>query len=200
MNAHHKGGGGQYLAGLWAGDIFRGLLWCVRLAHWRGGFSALSWSWAKFQAITIKHIWPANATVHAELVDYTCVPINPEDPFGLCQQNGGLIIKSSLLRLEPHEWAFSTSRGSIESMSDITVKLNTESGDKTEFRIRYYLDYIGGVDPGDIYALKITGRVSLLLQHDDARKKYIRIGLIIVAKPDAYKWKPGLGRSTVEII
>ncbi|RYP74907.1 hypothetical protein DL771_002691 [Monosporascus sp. 5C6A] len=179
----------KYLAGLWAHDIHRGLLWRADPACEIPSqqYVAPSWSWANAGG-KVKHIWPPNATVHAETIDYHVDSQFPNDSFHGAR-NGHIIIRSSLLRLEVAERAFdyfSTWTG------DITINAHTESFATMDLRIRYFLDNIV-VNNESIYGLQITQRVGLLLSRGDNGYCYRRVGVMVVAKPDAHKWKPEVG-------
>ncbi|KAK3939974.1 hypothetical protein QBC46DRAFT_436246 [Diplogelasinospora grovesii] len=155
----------------------------------------LSWSWANTLE-KVKHVWPANATVQAKVIDYQA-QTNP--PWSSLNR-GYIIIRGAFAALEPVG-------GPLSSWTD-DIEVNVRAGGDyiTKLRIRYFLDYDYGYDdPGGsrlpvIYGLKITRRVALLLTHHyPGSDKMERVGLMIIAKPDAHKWGTDIGQREVTI-
>ncbi|KAK4216294.1 hypothetical protein QBC37DRAFT_471531 [Rhypophila decipiens] len=200
---------GQYLAGLWSGDLFRGLWWRAQDASipWEWTYVAPSWSWASRNG-KVKHVWPPNATVCAEALDFY-INTPGADPLGLVD-GGFIVIRGSLVQFQGVKGALADWAG------EVTVNIRDEKGYAAGVRLYYYLDHFGrdavldssfsvddldssfSVDDLDssssvdfatdnLYGLKITRRVALLLKKL-GQGIYIRVGLVIVAKPDTQKW------------
>ncbi|KAM7216896.1 hypothetical protein V8F06_007765 [Rhypophila decipiens] len=186
---------GQYLAGLWSEDLFRGLLWRAHDARTAPPtYQVPSWSWASVNG-KVKHVWPLNATVFAEALEY-CINTPGADPFD--QLDGGFIlIRGSLVQFQGVNGALAAWAG------EVTVNIYAEKGYAAGVRVYYYLDHPGYVNfkIDDLYGLKITRRVALLLEkaHQDDHVTR-RVGLMIVAKPDTQKWASVYRQCDVKIV
>jgi hypothetical protein len=178
---------GHYLAGLWAGDLFRGLLWRAQdERHRPSDWLAPSWSWAKGTG-KVKHVWPTNGSVVAKAFESSVKPLG-HNPWGRVQA-GHILIQSALVDIEPVNGALTAWKGDIE------VNVLLEEGCTAVVRIRYFFDHISPFDDADtsgqcdMYAFKITRRVALLLKRANFTPSVMeRVGLMIVAKPDTRKW------------
>lgn len=166
---------GQYLAGLWSEDLFRGLLWRANDVRSRSTFHiAPSWSWASGSGL-VKHVWPRNASVVAEVVHATTDDHYPDLAY--------IVVRGQLVEIK---LMFELAAGWT---GDITLQARTRDESYTSVRVRYFLDDARAFEQGRIYFLKITHRVALLLARTDSdRSEMERYGLVIVAKPDTQKW------------
>lgn len=204
-----RGECGEYMAGLWAGDAFRGLLWQVqdlRVGRSRGqpliddnvidDDDAPTWSWASCHG-KIKHIWPLNASVCAEVLGYGCRRYI-DGRWG--SVSGGYIkMQGSLVEIVFVDGVFA------HRVDDIEVDIRAGDGhaNTKRLRIRYFLDRFDS-DVHRIprlYAFKITRRVALLVYGSpDTGGETKRIGLMIVAKPDTQDWASVSRQCEVKIV
>lgn len=190
----------NYITGLWGSDILRGLLWRAEEAAKERDMDVPSYSWATVSG-GVKHMWPSNATLCAEVLE-TCVSLlQMVDPyFPIVWKGSSLIIRSTLIRIEA-----ATGGASDLQVEDIKIK-GPEEG--KELRIRYFLDFSGdgGLPKMNLYALKITRRIALLLRLagtsriQNARRHsgkgnglkglfMERVGIMVVAKADTRAWE-----------
>lgn len=166
---------GEYMAGLWSNDLFRGLLWRTQdeSYHRNGSDGAPSWSWAKGTGGVV-HLWPLDANIVARVfdphelnfVDQLNYPTMSRFGRGLFGEPYYITIQSTLASVEPVEGSFS------QRTCDLRVKVQAEEGVTSTMRTRYFLDRQLEKDE-KLYALKITRRVALLL----TERRYITYGL-----------------------
>lgn len=193
---HHCG---EFIAGLWSNDLFRGLLWRAEedREYWPTDpqyYVVPSWSWAACPG-RVKHVWPLDATPLASIQK---LPVNPK----LRYQNrgsadGSLILRGLLVGIKPVGRTWGAWNGGIE------VDILDESEHKGNLMIRYTLDNFNpeATREARLYGIRITCRIGLLLvDSGQGNGTMERVGLFIVAKPDTLKWTTLTGERDVTII
>lgn len=154
---------GGYLHGIWATDIFRGLLWHAdppTEARFQDWFP--SWSWASINC-RVKHIWPKTAT---PLATVTRLPTeyrldSSMRPFRCVSNEKYLIIclEGALVHVDVDDDA------SVEYMPDVIPGSTSDST--------------------SLYGLMVIRRVGLVARKvdgPDGLEAYARVGLFIVTE------------------
>lgn len=190
---------GQYLAGLWLSDIYRGLLWCAdpatpsRPAEW----VAPSWSWASVTG-KVRHIWPEKATLKAKVVACS-TSLQTQWLYGNVV-NASVTIEGKLVSLRVPD-------NTLRTWTDAIVVRIFTGEDEEQARtmhIKYFLDTTSVLtEPsiiGALYALRIIRRVGLLLRKVESSHTYARVGLFIISKYDADSWVGDVPQSQVQIV
>lgn len=197
---------GDHIAGLWYGDLFRGLLWRAEDGEHtritRKTRKRVTWSWASCPG-AVKHVWPSNAIVCAEVLDSSIETYNIDNP---CDANydAYIVMRSSLAKFKL------VNENLTAWTDDVEVNVQTEDEPPIGIKIRYFIDDFDNLDIGaiDLFSLKITRRVALLLtranDHWDYNKRAYdtmrRVGLMIVAKPDTQKWASVVNQCDVKLV
>ncbi|KAK4225941.1 heterokaryon incompatibility protein-domain-containing protein [Podospora fimiseda] len=184
---------GEYLAGLWRGELLRGLLWYSETES-TSNDHAPSWSWASSSS-RIRYVWPTDATLCAEVLDCQVS--------GRHQVKGHVIVRGFLVRIASVDTLVSlpTESGNL----DVKIKFQVENGTMSEVRARCFLDDASSREEGPLgsgprYALRISRRLALLLKQKEDDTEVKRIGLLIIAKPDVEKLESVTTQSVVKIV